>query len=69
MTTDVPVILDNLSCLDTKKRAFYRITEQNLYNCLHVRMTIAFIIYKFSCVTKTKIVFINQTSDNFTLVQ
>lgn len=63
MTTDFPVILDILGCPNTKKRFF--LIEQNLYNYLHVRMNIAFTVYTFSCVRKTKNAFTNQMPDNF----
>ena len=65
MTTEFPVILDILGCPNTKKEVFSHIIEQNLYNYLHVRMNIAFPVYTFSCVRKTKNAFTNQTPDNF----
>ena len=65
MMTDFTVILDILSSPNTKKRAFPHIIAHNFYNCLHVRMTIAFIVYSFSCIRITKNRFTNQMPDNF----
>lgn len=69
MMMDITVILDIFSSPNTKKRAFSHITEHNFYNCLHVRMTIAFTVYSFSCVRITKNRFTNQIPDNFSYFQ